>query len=97
MWRESEIDIDDEVVKSVYYNHYYLHNKVWRFNFGRSREVLQNKVVRLLQPQVYATQRLVVEGPDSQEAQIAVVNVQHLKVDALRLSLRTCVRGEMRK
>ena len=50
-----------------------------RLDGGRGAEVLQDEVVGLLQPQVHAAQRLVVERPDAQHAHAVVVYIQHLE------------------
>lgn len=50
-------------------------HEVRRLDGGRGAEVLQDELVGLLQPQVHAAQRLVVERPDAQHAHRVVVYV----------------------
>lgn len=47
-------------------------------HLGTGGQVLQEKFVVLGQPQVHATQWVVVEGADAQHAQAGVVDVQHV-------------------
>lgn len=56
-----------------------LHHEVRRFHLGRGGQVLQDELVALLQPEVDPPERLVVERPDPQQPQVAVVDVQHLR------------------
>jgi hypothetical protein len=56
-----------------------LHHKMRRLHVGGRRQVLQDEIVALLQPQVHPSQGFVVERADPQQAQAAVVDVQNLE------------------
>jgi hypothetical protein len=57
----------------------HLHHKMRRLHVGGRRQVLQDEIVALLQPQVHPSQGFVVERADPQQAQAAVVDVQNLE------------------
>ena len=59
--------------------HPYLHGEVGRLHLWAGGEVFEQELVTLLEPQIYAPQRLVVERPDTEQALLAVVDVQHLQ------------------
>lgn len=53
-------------------------HEVRRLDGGRGAEVVEYELVRLLEPQVGAAERVVVEGPDAEHAHAVVVDVEHL-------------------
>lgn len=48
----------------------YLHDEMRRLHLRTGRQMVQQKVIRLRQPQVHAAQRIIVERPDAHHAQL---------------------------
>lgn len=55
-----------------------LHNEMRRLHLGTGRQMVEQELVALRQPQIDAAQRVIVERADAHQAQLRVVNVEHL-------------------
>lgn len=70
-------DSRERIVLYVFESCTNLHDEMRRLHFRRRTQMLQYKLIRLFQPQIDTTQRLIIEWSYAQHAHVVIINVQY--------------------